>query len=68
MIVKQGDKEFFSMQSCGRTVYYVSSIKGKNTTGKQGSYQYLKCDICGRILGTQFNGFGRHMNTHNNKK
>lgn len=55
MRIKQGNKEFFEMQSCGRTIYYVSEIDGKNTHGRQGSYIYLKCKICGRIIGTQFN-------------
>ena len=56
-ITKQGNKEFFDMDRSGRTVYIVYRIDGRFTTGRQASYYYLKCEFCGRIIGTQFNAF-----------
>ena len=66
-MIKQGNKEFFSMESCGRTIYYVATIDGKPTSGRQGSYIYIKCSICGRIIGTQFNAHLKHYKTHEKK-
>jgi len=64
MMIEQGNKKFFSMESCGRTIYYVSTIDGRNTTGRQGSYIYVKCSTCGKIVGTQFKANLRHYKTH----
>jgi hypothetical protein len=66
-MITQGNKNFFAVESCGRTVYYVGLIDGKLPHGRQGSYVYLKCDICGKIIGTQFNGYLRHVKTHEKK-
>lgn len=63
--IKQGNKEYVEIKKGeDYSIYYVSRINGKPTYGRQGSYIHLKCDICGKIIGTQFNGFSRHYNTH----
>jgi hypothetical protein len=67
MIIKQGNKEFFSIESCGRTVYYVYTINGRGTIGRESCYVYVKCDVCGKIVGTQFNGHLKHYKIHEKK-
>lgn len=60
MPIKKDVKEFHHYESCDR----VFLINGKSPIGRQASYIYKKCSICQRIIGTQFNGFKRHMKTH----
>lgn len=64
-LITQGNKTFFSMERGGQTIYYVSTIDGRNTRGREGSYMYIKCKICCRIIGTQFNAHLKHYNSHN---
>jgi hypothetical protein len=66
-MITQGNKQFFEIESMGRIVYRIATIDGKLPYGRQGSYDYIKCKICGKIVGTQFNGHLRHYKTHNNK-
>lgn len=59
--ITQGNKQFFPVdKGNGITWYYVSEINGRLTQGREGSYMHLMCDLCGRIIGTQFDGFSRH--------
>lgn len=64
MLIKQGNKEFFSMEVGNNTHYYVATIDGKLVTGRQGSYPYIKCDTCGKIIGTQFKAHLKHFKSH----
>jgi len=60
-IIKQDNKEFF--ESNGR--FYVLKIDGRYAVGRESSYPYIKCSICNKLIGTQFNGYGRHLKKHN---
>jgi len=41
--------------------FFVSEIDGKFPTGRAGSYMYIKCPKCERIIGTQMGGYSRHL-------
>lgn len=61
MIVKQGNREFISIENYnGRVIYFVYKVDGRWPIGRESSYQWIKCDKCGTIVGTQFGGFSRH--------
>jgi len=62
--IKQDNKEFF--ESNGR--YYVFRIDGRYPVGRESSYPYIKCSICDKLIGRQFNGYGRHFKKCETKK
>lgn len=66
MIIKQDNKEYYLSTICrgDYETYFVLSIDGKPTTGRQASYPYVKCETCGKIVGTQFGAHLKHFNTH----
>jgi len=61
--IVQDNKKFFKSGE----YFYVSEINGRSTTGRQGSYPYVMCDVCGKLVGTQFQGHLKHFATHNAK-
>ena len=54
----------FWQYSNRENTFYVSEIDGQNTTGREGSYIYMRCPECERIIGTQMNGYSRHLSSH----
>lgn len=68
-IIKQGNKEFIEItDKSGITSYYVHTINDRLAIGREGSYRYIKCPTCGKIVGTQFHADIRHMKTHDKPK
>ena len=66
VIIKQGNREYYlsAIRRGDYETYYIITIDGKSTTGRQASYPHVKCETCGRIVGTQFGAHLKHFNTH----
>jgi len=58
---KFGNRKFFEH----RGYYTVYEIDGNFPTGREGSYRYMKCPNCERILGTQMGAYSRHLKSCN---